>query len=221
MAYPRRTCRRESSVGSSSSTSIETVAAQELKALRSLPDQHAEFHFPPACRSVVLSLAGNMRCADCDSPRPDWASVSYGIMLCVQCGGRHRSYGVQSSRVKSLDMDSWSHDQILGMLEGGNQQLHGFFDRHQMMDETMTSRRYKTKAALFYRTNLRKHVDFVKAHSEVYAGREAIRKAILTRSSSSASLNPSEATSMVPTRQTSASSLLASDVSRRQSIAAN
>ncbi|CAB9526216.1 with coiled-coil, ANK repeat and PH domain-containing protein [Seminavis robusta] len=199
-----RNCRQES-------CQAVSPAAAELAALRRLPAHQAEVHFPPACRSLVLSLAGNMRCADCDGPRPEWASVSYGILLCVQCGGRHRSYGVQSSRVKSIDMDAWSHDQILAMLEGGNDQLCRFFDRHQMTDTAMTCRRYKTKAALFYRTNLQKHVRDVGTQSKVYPGREAIRKAISRRTESSSSSSSSSAL----TRQSSMQTI------HQQGIAAN
>ena len=219
MAYPRQRSRSEGAVGSSSSTTIETFVAQELLALKCLPD-HQEVQFPAACRSLVLSLAGNSRCADCGGARPEWASVSYGTLLCVQCGGRHRSYGVQTSRVKSIDMDSWSHDQILSMLEGGNQQLIAFFDRHEMMDEAMTCQRYKTKAALFYRTHLRKHVQYVKTQSEVYEGRDAIRKAIVTRSSSSSSSSSSSAAS-TPKRQNSSSSIHTANSPRQQGIVAN
>ncbi|OEU19566.1 Arf GTPase activating protein, partial [Fragilariopsis cylindrus CCMP1102] len=70
---------------------------------------------------------GNLRCIDCGNCHPDWASVSYGILLCVRCSGRHRSYGVATSRVRSISMDNWSYSQVLSMLEGGNEQLHNFY----------------------------------------------------------------------------------------------
>ena len=35
-------------------------------------------------------LPGNDRCADCDSHDTEWASVSFGILLCATCSGMHR-----------------------------------------------------------------------------------------------------------------------------------
>lgn len=151
------------------------AAAKELEKLRRFPETHDGVQFPPACHSLLLSLPGNQFCADCEAPRPEWASISYGIMLCVQCCGRHRSFGVAHSRVRSIEMDSWKHSQVLTMLEGGNDQLRGFFKRHRMDQSSMTSRRYKTKAALFYRTHLQKHIDTV-VDGGMYEGREATRR---------------------------------------------
>eukprot|EP00565_Helicotheca_tamesis_P005980 CAMPEP_0185734894 /NCGR_PEP_ID=MMETSP1171-20130828/23756_1 /TAXON_ID=374046 /ORGANISM="Helicotheca tamensis, Strain CCMP826" /LENGTH=173 /DNA_ID=CAMNT_0028405023 /DNA_START=399 /DNA_END=920 /DNA_ORIENTATION=+ len=93
-------------------------------------------------------------------------------------------------------MDSWSHSQILSMLEGGNQQLSQFFERHALgpakksrkhvqrscssgnfsndIDEVV-DKRYKTKAAQFYREHLAVHVQRVAADG-IYKGREAARR---------------------------------------------
>ena len=165
MAFSR-SCREEN-------TSLSAVAS-ELEAIRCVPSVSGA-QFPPACQNLLHRLPGNSRCIDCSAPRPKWASVSYGVMLCVQCAGRHRSYGVMNSVVKSVDMDTWNQTQVLAMLEGGNEQLGSFFERHQMGTVDMTCQRYKTKAALFYRTHLKKHVDQV-ACSGPYQGREATRR---------------------------------------------
>jgi hypothetical protein len=78
--------------------------------------------------------------------------------------------------VRSITMDAWSQSQVLALLEGGNQQLQHFFERHQMgNDSPVSSQRYHTKAALFYRTNLDKHVHKV-GGSGMYKGRQASRE---------------------------------------------
>ena len=149
--------------------------AAELEALRSVP-QYVGADFPNACRRLVRSLPGNSHCIDCGSPNPEWASVTYGCLLCISCCGRHRSYGVQTSVVRSINMDAWNHEQVLAMLEGGNDQLRGFFDRHEMGNSTPAAvKRYHTKAALFYKTNLTKHIKFVSEAGQ-YRGREANRR---------------------------------------------
>lgn len=91
--------------------------------------------------------------------------------------------------MRSVYMDSWSHAQILTMLEGGNDQLNTFFRRHSLAGRTSSSsynhdnpsldavveRRYKTKAAQFYRDQLVVHVHKVIGRG-TYQGREAARR---------------------------------------------
>eukprot|EP00523_Entomoneis_sp_CCMP467_P013072 CAMPEP_0168787712 /NCGR_PEP_ID=MMETSP0725-20121227/11947_1 /TAXON_ID=265536 /ORGANISM="Amphiprora sp., Strain CCMP467" /LENGTH=302 /DNA_ID=CAMNT_0008837937 /DNA_START=1291 /DNA_END=2200 /DNA_ORIENTATION=- len=88
--------------------------------------------FPPACLTVLQHLPGNDRCVDCGACGPQWASVSLGVLLCLNCSGYHRSLGVQVSCVRSITMDEWSVTDILRMMEGGNGQLATFFARHQL-----------------------------------------------------------------------------------------
>ena len=79
-------------------------------------------------------------------------------------------------------MDSWSHSEVLSMLEGGNKQLNDFFNRHglptshyRIEDDTATRNRYKTNAAMFYRDNLSLHVGRIE-DSGAYKGRKFFRK---------------------------------------------
>jgi len=152
-------------------------AACELEDLRTnTKNDHDGLPFPRECRRLLFQIPGNTHCFDCGSPSPEWASITYGVLLCMNCSGRHRSYGVSTSRVRSIDLDSWSHTQVLAVLEGGNEQMKQFFHRHQMNGETDEELdfQYKTKAAHFYKTHLQQHITRV-AESGVYRGREVAR----------------------------------------------
>lgn len=66
-------------------------------------------------------VPGNDQCADCGSANPDWASVTFGVLLCIRCAGAHRSLGCHRSRVRSLLLDEWSDSMgqaTLGVLRG-------------------------------------------------------------------------------------------------------
>jgi len=141
--------------------------------------------FPPACQRLLKTIPGNIFCADCGATNPQWATITYGALLCLNCSGRHRSLGVQLSVVRSIHMDSWSHKDVLAMLEGGNTQLNQFFDRHDLSMSSTTRNthdkeikvvdRYETNAAKFYRKNLSLHVTHVK-ESGIYKGRDWSRR---------------------------------------------
>lgn len=163
-----------SSSSSSAGAALISTAAMELEQVRRKGGSGESF--PPTCRRLVRSLPGNNLCADCARPNPDWASISFGTLICLNCSGRHRSYGVNTSVVRSLDLDAWTHPQILSMLEGGNGQVESFLDRHRLgrLSEKANTR-YHTKAARFYKKHLRQHVELI-TESGLYQGREVSRR---------------------------------------------
>ena len=51
----------------------------------------------------------------------EWASVSYGIVLCIDCALLHKSeLSPNISRIKSLTMPYWSYEEAMLMAIGGN-----------------------------------------------------------------------------------------------------
>uniref|UniRef100_A0A8C6IDZ7 Small ArfGAP 1 n=1 Tax=Mus spicilegus TaxID=10103 RepID=A0A8C6IDZ7_MUSSI len=62
----------------------------------------------------------NKYCADCEAKGPRWASWNIGVFICIRCAGIHRNLGVHISRVKSVNLDQWTPEQIQCMQDMGN-----------------------------------------------------------------------------------------------------
>lgn len=80
----------------------------------------------------MLKDDDNKYCVDCDSKGkrdgkmnyvhvvlyssvvtgPRWASWNLGIFLCIRCAGIHRNLGVHISKVRSVNLDSWTPEQV-------------------------------------------------------------------------------------------------------------
>ena len=66
---------------------------------------------------------GNQFCADCNSTsKVEWVSLNLGIILCIECGGIHRSLGTHVSKIRSLTLDvhSFTNDIVELMMLIGN-----------------------------------------------------------------------------------------------------
>ena len=79
---------------------------------------------------VRLGVAGNTECADCGMADPDWASINLGILVCIECSGVHRNLGSHISKVRSLDLDSWSAINVKTLENIGNTKANAYWERN-------------------------------------------------------------------------------------------
>lgn len=107
----------------------------------------------------ILNKEGNSVCVDCGSEKPKWASMNNGVFLCLKCAGIHRGFGMSISLIRSLQIDSWTENQLLYLTKGGNNNFKNNLSEFNIAETATLDIKYKSKAADYYRKFLKNEVD--------------------------------------------------------------
>ena len=122
----------------------------------------------------ILLINSNQSCFDCGNKRPRWSSPYLGIFICMECAGRHRSYGTHISFVKSVDLDKWNKKQLKSLELTGNFYMKKQFEKYKV-PKIGSIYDYNNELIL----KIRKHIEhLVKENlkSEDYSSLEQIKK---------------------------------------------
>lgn len=100
---------------------------------------------------LVDIVNSNVTCVDCGANDAEWASLSFGTLVCLTCAGFHRSLGTHITSVRAIKLDAWSDEQVKFLELGGNARFNEYIMSLQLSESDLsTMRKYSNPGVLFY-----------------------------------------------------------------------
>ena len=94
----------------------------------------------------------NLKCLHCGKPSKQWAELSFAIFLCLDCAAAFREFN-WIVKIKSVNLDDWSPEEVDRMERGGNQSFSNFLQQYglQLADIRL---KVSSKASKYYKDML-------------------------------------------------------------------
>lgn len=94
----------------------------------------------------------NKMCVECKVPKPDFASINNGILICNQCAEKLRPLGYNISYIRRLS-DDWDQFLLCFMEFGGNSRYIRFLNYNNLNNMSLEEK-FKSKIMEYYRLNV-------------------------------------------------------------------
>ena len=118
---------------------------------------------------LIINITENKVCNDCQKKNPRWCSINNAVLLCASCARKHRKFNEYISKIKSLEGDLWTKDEIKRLYIGGNERFNQMLKSYNIpLTNDNVEYKYHTKIAGYYRDLLseelkgKKVIDLVK-----------------------------------------------------------
>ena len=124
----------------------------------------------------IIQIESNQVCNDCGKVNPHWCSITNAVFLCPSCARTHKKFNINISKIKSLEVDDWSKEEIYKLKIGGNERFTNLIKSYNIpLTKDNKEYKYYTKAAQYYRDIL---CEEVKNHDTKNIAKPTLREGI-------------------------------------------
>ena len=103
----------------------------------------------------ILEIEDNNICNDCGKKDPRWCSINNAVLICSSCARTHKKFNEKISKIKSLEVDPWTKEEILFLKLGGNKKFTDLIKSYNIpLTKENQEYKYYTKAAEYHRNIL-------------------------------------------------------------------
>ena len=104
---------------------------------------------------IIINITENKVCNDCQKKNPRWCSINNAVLLCPSCARKHQKYNNFISKIKSLEGELWTKDEIKRLYIGGNERFNKMLTSYNIpLTIENAEYKYHTKIAAYYRNLL-------------------------------------------------------------------